>query len=104
MHTVQLEARKVGLRPLISAHERVPQRDTVSDEEEAVAEGLPGTAVRRHEFRGSVRTSQAGLARTDVWAVLHLCRVAKRWELNTVLIVNNNNRTTVGLANNTGQQ
>ena len=32
------------------------------------------------------------------------CRVAKRWELNTVLIVNTNNRTTVGLANNTGQQ
>ena len=31
-------------------------------------------------------------------------RVAKRWELNSVLIVNNNNRTTVGLANNTGQQ
>ena len=31
-------------------------------------------------------------------------RVAKRWELNTVLIVNTNNRTTVGLANNTGQQ
>ena len=30
-------------------------------------------------------------------------RVAKRWELNTVLIVNTNNRTTVGLANNTGQ-
>ena len=32
-----------------------------------------------------------------------LTRVAKRWELNTVLIVNTNNRTTVGLANNTGQ-
>ena len=31
-------------------------------------------------------------------------RVAKRWELNTVLIVNTNNRTTVGLANNTGQR
>ena len=31
-------------------------------------------------------------------------RDAKRWELNTVVIVNNNNRTTVGLANNTGQQ
>ena len=30
-------------------------------------------------------------------------RASKRWELNTVLIVNNNNRTTVGLANNTGQ-
>ena len=31
-------------------------------------------------------------------------RVSKRWELNTVLIVNTNNRTTVGLANNTGQR
>ena len=31
-------------------------------------------------------------------------RASKRWELNTVLIVNTNNRTTVGLANNTGQR
>ena len=43
-------------------------------------------------------------ALTHVSRPLARSRASKRWELNTVLIVNNNNRTTVGLANNTGQQ
>ena len=57
----------------------------------------------------TVALDPARRAITDAgWVCAHLSststRAAKRWELNTVLIVNTNNRTTVGLANNTGQR